>query len=119
MKHLKLLVSLLFVVAISFSSVAQDKSAMAAAKGLDKLNKEIVTADASLKLSKKQEKQFTVAFIENQKAIKEVKKTVTDKTEKQAQVKELYRTFSVKLKKEILTEAQNTARQKGKKLLKK
>ncbi|SDX89536.1 hypothetical protein SAMN05444411_11129 [Lutibacter oricola] len=119
MKHIKLLVSLLFVVTISFSTVAQDKSAMAAAKGLEKLKKEIVTGDASVALSKKQEKEFTAAFVKNLKAIKEVKKTVTDKTEKQAQIKELYRTFSIKLKQEILTKAQNVARQKGKKILKK
>ncbi|WP_111708267.1 hypothetical protein [Lutibacter citreus] len=119
MKQIKLLLSLFFVVAISFSSVAQDKSAIQSTKKLEQLKKEIVAGDATAKLTNKQEKNFTAAFIENQKEIKKIQKTVKDKTEKQAQVKELYKIFSLKLRNDILTKAQNTARQKGRKLLKK
>ena len=119
MKQIKLLVSFLFVVAISFSSAAQDKMTVQANKKLAKLSKEIVTGNADAKLSKKQEKEILGAMIENSKEIKKVQKTVKDKVEKQAKIKELYKTFAKKLKTKILTKEQNAARQKGKKLLKK
>lgn len=118
MKHLKLLLSLIFIFTIALSGFSQDKMAALADKKMAEVNNQL-EAGGGVKLDAKQEKTYKDAFVANQKKINKVRKTIKNKIEKQTQIKALYAEFSKALKGEVLTKAQVVAKGKGRKALKK
>ncbi|WP_111706230.1 hypothetical protein [Lutibacter citreus] len=118
MKHLKLLLSLVFIFTITLSGFSQDKMSALAVKKMAEVNQQL-EAGGGAKLDAKQEKAYKEAFIENQKKINNVRKTVKDKAEKQTKIKALYSEFGKVLKSEVLTKEQSYAKSKGRKALKK
>ncbi len=111
MKFILTILSMLLFVAASFS---QSKAEQKAMDKVEKLNTQIVSANADAALSDEQKEKIAALYVENTKAIRAIKKSDATEEEKKEQTKALRKEMNKKVNKEILTKDQRKAKKAGK-----